>query len=63
MIKIIERKNGSMIFVGFYQKDLDAEAIAAFAESVQKLCVDSHNDRAIVVPDGTEVKSILQGKE
>lgn len=63
MIKIIERKNGSVIFVGFYSKELGKDDVAAFAESVQKLCVDSHNDRAIVVPDGTEIKSILQGKE
>ena len=63
MIKIIERKNGSCIFIGFYSKDLDKDEVAVFAESIQKLCVDSHNDRAIAVPDGTDVKSILQGKE
>ena len=63
MIKIIERKNGSCIFIGFYSKDLNKDEISQFAEMIKNLCVDSHNDRAIAVPDGTDVKSILQGKE
>ena len=63
MIKIIERKNGSCIFVGFYSKELKESEVAEFAAMIKNLCVDSHNDRAIAVPDGTEIKSILQGKE
>jgi len=55
MIKIIERSNGSVVFVGFYSKELTADEVEAFRNSIKTLCVDSFKDRAIAVPEGTEI--------
>jgi hypothetical protein len=56
MIKIIERKNGSMIFAGFYDKESSPEEIEGFKIALKSLCVDSHKDRAIAIPEGTELE-------
>jgi hypothetical protein len=60
MIKIIERRNGSMIFIGFYPSKFDKQEIEEFREAVSNLCVDAHHDRAIVLPEGSEVKTDMQ---
>ena len=58
MIKIIERKNGSNLIIGFYKEDAEDKEIEKLQSSLKSICVDAHKDRAIVVPEGTEVELI-----